>query len=141
MSTNNTIVKSLLAKYGINYSPINSEIGKGWEPLLENLLRALKLLDPDLKIGQIKEKFGSLRVYVDPTPTNSKENETKKYELCRQAQEDSAKVCIVCGNTGRIVQLNSWLQCFCEDCEEKVKNIRKKSNYWDLLDNLYQNGK
>jgi hypothetical protein len=42
-------------------------VGAGWQPLIDELDRQLRELDPDYMVLQIKEKFGGLRYYVTPS--------------------------------------------------------------------------
>ena len=65
-----------------------SGVGPGWFPILRNLVTELRASGWDGKIGQIKEKFGSLRFYPD-SPAD--DDVIVKYEAL------SRKTCEYCG--------------------------------------------
>lgn len=86
-------------------------IGQGWLPLVEELDEALSKTDPDYKIRQIKEKFGTLRFYVEEGVSE------QGRQLIREAEEKSAHICDVCGGVGKIQpnKRKSWLVTRCDD--------------------------
>lgn len=131
----NTVLEEILSKYGIENSPMNSGIGRGWALLFENCLRELQLIDFPCKISQIKEKFGELRIYFDVKMT------PEASEIVDKACSLSRKTCIICGQPGKIDMLDGWYQCFCDSCFTTVKSLKKRKNSWDLIEDLYQNGK
>ena len=65
----------------------------GWLALVLTTLEEARAIDKDLKVKQIKEKFGMLRLYVD-----SSHEEVK--ELISLTEEWSMSVCQECGQTG-----------------------------------------
>lgn len=58
--------------------------------------------------AQIKEKFGTLRVY-----TNNANDTAEDY--VRFAEALSARTCEVCGNTGRAHSSGGWLRTLCNE--------------------------
>jgi hypothetical protein len=64
------------------------------------------------RIIQIKEKFGSLRMYTNP------ENEVI-YEIISKYSEISEKTCEFCGKEGQIKSHNGWLKAVCKSCENE----------------------
>jgi hypothetical protein len=70
-------------------------VGPGWWPILERLHERLAGLDPDYRAGQVKEKFGGLRVYLNtPMPPGGR-------EAIDAAGAESLTVCETCGEPGR----------------------------------------
>ena len=59
-------------------------------------------------IGQIKEKYGTLRFYMNGAEVDGSE------ELIEAAEEKSAKTCEVCGKPGE-TRSTSWISTLCDD--------------------------
>ena len=97
-----------------------SGVGKGWLPIVTELHEKLVKADPDYTIGQIKEKFGSLRFYAHG---NFTEEEDK---LISDAERKSAVTCEVCGEPGEIKASNGcWLRCLCEYHHKEVEERQR----------------
>lgn len=90
------------------------DIGDGWfdivekmsvdlEPIVNNLPQEEK---EDFYAQQIKEKFGSLRVYF------SFENDEIS-NIINNAEKSSARICETCGNPGKLNKA-SWVKTLCE---------------------------
>lgn len=109
------------AKEENNYPFAGFECGDGWFPLIDELL--LEIADHidrklewsnqhehlrDFRIEQVKEKFGSLRVY-----TTASTPEIKAY--LDMASRMSSRICEFCGSPG-IIRKEAWLSCKCEEC-------------------------
>lgn len=94
-------------------------ISDGWEPLLRRLLteietERLKLPAPEtarVKLFQVKEKFGGLRVYL------SGKTSVMQSALDR-AERESFGICEKCGATGEDVfsQGSGWVRTLCPRC-------------------------
>jgi len=81
-------------------------VGIGWSGII-NFLYDNK--PDDIKFVQIKEKFGTLRAYVNwSTPEFDK--------LIQEAENKSAITCERCGKEGRL-RNGSWLLTLCDDCD------------------------
>ena len=101
-------------KYAKNIAEylISFDCGPGWKPLIDELFELIK--DTDAKVVQIKEKFGTLRIYLDNvTP----EIDKKAAEL----ETRSSKICEFCGSTEDVTTEGSWLKTLCKICR-KNKN-------------------
>jgi hypothetical protein len=85
--------------------------GEGWYPLLERLFEAISKTNPpeNFEIIQVKEKFGSLRVYAD----NSSDEIDN---LITKAEAESIKTCERCGNEGKLVSKRGWWRTICDSC-------------------------
>ena len=111
-------------KYGDIISPENCGVsfGDGWYDIVcqccDLVVRVNSELPPDarkIKVVQIKQKFGTLRFYVDYVPENwisSKINELQS--LTRNICED-------CGAPGK-ERDGSWIRTLCDSCSSKAKS-------------------
>lgn len=99
--------------------------GEGWYQLLGHLDKKLSYLDPDYKIHQVKEKFGTLRFYY----------ETQADDLIRDIMTDcvsaheyaSSHVCEYCGSYAAKSQTDGyWVKTACVECWAKKQEERKK---------------
>ena len=104
-----TEVKANFAPGWINWI----ECGEGWYPLIAETHCRLKELDPGYKINQIKEKFGGLRFYWEPSKDLSNENWKKAHNIEYEAEDRSLKICEVCGKPGHR-RNNGWLKTLCD---------------------------
>lgn len=109
MNEDNT--KSLIASapklLGGNF---HFECGDGWHLLLFVAARQLEALDEDLKAVQVKEKFGTLRFYLDHYTIAAE-------EIIKEAERRSAVTCERCGGFGKL-RKGSWLRTLCDECHE-----------------------
>jgi len=85
-----------------------AECGPGWTNLVTNMINELMILDPELEFRQIKEKFGSLRVYTSFS-TDEVEAVIDKYEIF------SRTICDVCGDPGEMRSETGWYRVRCEE--------------------------
>ena len=80
---------------------------EGWDDIVEKLTGMVVALQPDIKIQQVKEKFGGLRYYVDSA--------TEEVNFLIETAEDaSERTCQVCGQPGGMVEKNYWVATLCE---------------------------
>lgn len=96
------------------------EHGDGWLSLVEDLCFALqqrvvnlKVTKPQysgIRILQVKEKFGYLRVYTNAN------NDDYVNGLIRMAELVSGRTCEECGNPGSI-RKTGWMRVRCDACE------------------------
>ncbi|WP_433465525.1 hypothetical protein [Spirillospora sp. CA-128828] len=107
-------------------------VGPGWHPLLLRLHEQLLAVNPDYRVQQVKEKYGTLRIYLLtglmrypgwetgnlPEPHDEeryKREDEAARRLVHAAEEESARICESCGNPGE-TRGNSWLKTLCDDC-------------------------
>jgi len=115
----------LIARYPLlfglspDYRSGRPETGDGWRDLLETaiarLADAVKATpDVSLRIDQIKEKFGTLRLYVSGTFV-ADESARAAVELAIDlAEARSATTCETCGDEGRLYERRGgWLATAC----------------------------
>jgi len=88
------------------------ECDGGWYELLDNMMAKIDSLHVDgFVFEQIKEKFGTLRVYsYGSTPEIDK--------IIDEAERLSETTCELCGKPGKI-RGSRWITVRCDECEEK----------------------
>lgn len=75
--------------------------GPGWHRLIAELHVRLEAIVPGYHPVQIKEKFATLRFYVELPPEPSDEIREQLYAQIASAEAASAWICEVCGRAGR----------------------------------------
>lgn len=122
MNDENT--EKLFKEFPLLYKDLDYfECGDGWFALIYELSEKLEKLilkhqketQKDEEISfcyatQVKEKFGSLRFYL-----TCKTDEMKKE--VERAEEQSEKICEICGAPGKIESYSVWRACRCEGCK------------------------
>jgi len=84
----------------------------GWDPLLWETLRKARDIAPSFKLVQIKEKCGTLRIYMERgSVPEGKEDEVRRILI--EAGGISSLVCEVCGFTGKIDSSRRWRKTLC----------------------------
>lgn len=106
--------------------------GDGWNWILEDLDRKLSYLDPNYELNQVKEKFGTLRFYYQPSVRKDIKLDLMD-DAVTIAEMLSASTCEVCGNSSRVsisdkgvkydptVGLKvsgGWYKTLCDGCAE-----------------------
>lgn len=97
--------------FGVSTNP-------GWFPLIEKLLldiRALPQEEGMVRINQIKEKFGGLRVYVEVS--GSEDFKERVYAMIEQAEKEAAHTCEFCSEPGAL-RKGGWMRVTCEKHSE-----------------------
>lgn len=90
-------------------------VGKGWRNIVKNVFFEMKKIDRSASFGQVKEKFGLLRIY-------SNSNRASVHELCWKAESESEKYCEDCGAEDPILSENGhWIRNLCQSCRNVVK--------------------
>ncbi|AYM40392.1 hypothetical protein DYE20_01470 [[Mycobacterium] chelonae subsp. gwanakae] len=84
----------------------------GWEAIVDALRRDLAVLDPELRVEQMKQKFGGLRVYVaagDPAVAAAVR------ERIAEAESASERTCEQCSRPGRLRTDRPWAATLCDE--------------------------
>ena len=94
---------------------------KGWYKILEDLDSKLSYLDPNYRVVQIKEKFGTLRFYFDSSLDNLVKDIMN--DCVAAAQYASSYTCEYCGSrlTAKLRE-GGWVKTLCDDCSDKRNN-------------------
>jgi hypothetical protein len=94
-------------------------VGSGWFKLIDELSAKLtahaEKTGATIEASQVKEKFGTLRFYLDYN-----DDTTDKYVTA--AENLSAKTCEVCGSMKNVkLRGKGWVRTRCEKCENEEK--------------------
>lgn len=91
--------------------------GNGWYKIIDTMSKELtayaKKHGVAIECEQVKEKFGTLRVYL-----NASNDATDK--IVAKAEKASAKTCEHCGKPGRIRE-TGWVMIACDKCFKERK--------------------
>lgn len=105
------------------YTLYKLDCGDGWFQLLWDLfteiesLYHMKDMDTQFTIGQVKQKFGSLTVYIhDALP--------EAYEIVNRYQTLSETICEGCAIESSIQQRGYYFSTLCDPCYEKRLQAR-----------------
>lgn len=100
------------------------ECNKGWYPMIMELIEKIAKLDTDkeLRIFQIKEKFGGLRFYIEGG--TSKEI----YDLIDEYEKKSYSICEICGDEGHVRSDLSWIRTLCDKHYDEIKNTKLRQS-------------
>jgi len=95
---------------------ISEDFFRGWFPIFTGLCVEIDRILGEYKSCfhwvQIKEKFGVLRLYFDLEDASEPLRNTVR-ELVLQAQRESAKCCMVCGEPASLSRKSAWLVTVC----------------------------
>lgn len=80
--------------------------GKGWDHIIEAVQSCFC---GKYSIRTLKEKYGSLRIDIDPVDDYS-------YGLADLAEQISEVTCESCGNRGTMRNIRGWYKVRCEPC-------------------------
>ncbi|QIP38041.1 hypothetical protein G9444_0797 [Rhodococcus erythropolis] len=103
-------------------------VGRGWQPLVEELRRDLAAIGAELSV--VYEKYGLLNADVEPWSPAAQ-------ELLDAAERRSGGICEECGQPGREVTLPSgWVK---TRCEGHIVTERD-DNYWQGMSRSVERG-
>lgn len=75
---------------------------KGWYPLLVQINKSLRELDPHYKVIQVKEKYGGLRYYFDTNSGKAK----RMRNIVIFYEDQSYSICEMTGKKGQLMRKN-----------------------------------
>lgn len=99
------------------------ECGEGWNRLLAELDADLRRLCPGYQVTQVKEKFGTLRFYIDLPEATSDAVREAVHTRIATAEAASATVCELCGAPGEL-RGRSWRVTLCDACTSRLPASR-----------------
>jgi hypothetical protein len=115
------------------------ECGLGWIDLIKPVIDYIDIYnkhaeteDDKIEVTQIKEKYGTLRIYVS--------HGTKKlFELIDTAEEESALTCERCGSKKNIGRTVGYIETICHNCIKKECVDKDTYRQWVCYedDNVY----
>lgn len=105
-------MKTSFEQYGV-------ECREGWHDLIKPPLN--RILELGGEIHQVKEKFGTLRLYYTLPKTVSEYDRIQVFDMVRQAERESAVTCEVCGKPGKLNN-GGWVQTLCDEHKADYEN-------------------
>ena len=100
------------------------DVGKGWAEILANAFRQIaEAFDKaganfsEFSVGQIKEKFGGLRIYCGALGADIAD---QVYKIIDEAEGESERTCEWCGKPGK-TRGGYWIKTLCEECNNERK--------------------
>ena len=110
-------VVAQLQKHGFDF-PNWSDLPPGWLQLFTDA-RLAKLREHGmLSFGQIKEKFGTLRVHPGEFVEGMSESQRDAaYEILSDMEQESCVLCQDCGKVGSMRNVRRWMLTLCDACE------------------------
>lgn len=99
------------------------EFNDGWYPILEELCKEISKIDNTVYFTQLKEKFGTMRVY---TSGASSETFNSIHDIIEKYENLSGTICEDCGKPGKVRNDLGWIRTLCQDHhKEACKKIKK----------------
>lgn len=124
----------MFVKKGITREQALQCVGEGWSPLVNTFYDAAEPLGYII-VDQVKEKFGSLRIYfghycaeveesfdhVESEDAPMCEHDLNAlYKLSDDLERKSAHTCEACGQEGKLTaEPHGWIKCLCETCRNE----------------------
>lgn len=102
----------------------------GWADIIIRMVAELESTGIDYKFYTIKEKFGTLRVYVDPAhdlATFSDDEYNLLGRIISKYERESSTTCEMCGDPGTL-RNSGWMKVSCDHCHElRLARFNKKT--------------
>lgn len=98
------------------------DVKEGWFDLVADMLKEINLIanvnpEKDIKIVQIKQKLGELRVYVNGIINGSiTYNIPDISDIIKKYVNIASITCEDCGYEGRLEESDDWLHVSCSKC-------------------------
>lgn len=90
------------------------ECGEGWYPIIDKLsAKLIEMYGDKIEYAQIKEKFGTMRVYVDLLDKDIKLMDV--FDIISEYEAMSGIICERCGNPASIRNIRGWLSTLCDE--------------------------
>lgn len=106
-------------------------VGPGWYPLIKELIEDLIALGWDKQVTQVKEKYGTLRFYI-----NGGTDEI--HDRIEKAEADSAHICEETGKPGKLRKDLGWIRTLSDEEYKKIPYI--SDNFQIGPDGAYEHG-
>jgi hypothetical protein len=90
-------------------------VGRGWQPLIEQVHTDLTELLGEYDLWQIKEHFGGLRYYMAPVAGCNPSKVDQIRNIITKAEDKSFETCEVCGVIGEPRALAGWIKTLCDE--------------------------
>ena len=103
------------------------ECSNGWFQLIYDLSKQITEVCPRVKASQVKEKFGTLRFYIEGV---QKDKAEIVYQLIDKAESKSGTTCESCGDDKtakcKTTRGSNWIRTLCEKCRREDEERREK---------------
>lgn len=90
-----------------------ASVGPGWAGILRGFFARKERACPGATVDQVKEKYGTLRIYGTTPRDMSMEQATAFWALVDEAEAASCTVCEDCGAPGALRQ-GGWIETLCD---------------------------
>lgn len=84
-----------------------ASVGKGWADLINAVFSKAQSYSPGIRIIQVKEKWGGLRIYCDPYVEDFE-------KMVREVEKKSFTICEECGKPAKLRD-GSWYKTLCDE--------------------------
>lgn len=102
-------------------------VDDGWKNIVLEADAMLSFIDPNYKINQVKEKFGTLRFYFETEKPYGKVEHNIMDAIVRAAEFRSTYTCEWCGKYGEIRTDQYYVLTLCDECSDKRKENNGKA--------------
>lgn len=123
--TDFTQFDALLAKHGFGDTRSASYVDRGWWPILDEALKRLRAAGV-IEIGEIKEKFGELTVYLGDVDPDA--DSRVLAGIISEAVLASRITCEECGQLGKM-RSGGWYKVRCDEhqkIQEAMHSVQKE---------------
>lgn len=93
----------------------------GWWDIITEALDAVRARAPEAQIGQVKEKFGGLRIYIELTRDENGDPFSFS-DILREAEYKSLTTCAICGSPGSMRRGVGYVLTLCDEHAEIFEN-------------------
>jgi len=116
------------------------DVSDGWYDIISRMSTKLAV-DPSLHVDQLKEKWGRLTVYLAPPENAAAPAPTAMpgEELDRaidEAEEESERTCLVCGEPGTSEKRGRWVTVLCGPCDQLFEISETSRSIAERLEGL-----
>ena len=94
-------LKTLLESHWTQGWPLHIDFGDGWIKIAFNGIEEMIKTDPNIKLEQVKEKFGVMRIYYSTGKPNL---EKKLRAITDKLEKQSAETCELTGRPGMLMR-------------------------------------
>ena len=86
-------------------------VGDGWKQIVCDCDAELAQIDPYYRIFQVKEKYGELRYYFEPSDTKDAQLQAAMYEIVRKYKKLASQTCEESGLSGVMMKsIGGWFK-------------------------------
>lgn len=97
----------------------------GWYDLVVDLDKELAEVAPHYELHQCKEKFGTLRYYIELPTHGDGSGDKKAHDIINKYEQLSSEICDVCGNPGKLRNIKNWMVTRCDKHNKSNKELKK----------------